>query len=94
MDRERKSEFSFKICEHIGTIATNGSGWTKELNLVSWNGADPKYDIRDWDRDHTHMGRGLTFKKEEMKALVGLALDYGIGPESEGIADEGMLTAE
>jgi len=39
----------FEIVKHIGVINRNDRGWTKELNIVSWNDQPPKYDIRDWD---------------------------------------------
>ena len=39
------------------------------MNLVSWNGYDPKYDIRDWSPDHTRMTKGLTFTAEELGEL-------------------------
>jgi len=35
-----------KITEEIAVLSVSGSGYTKEVNLVSWNGAEPKYDIR------------------------------------------------
>ena len=35
-------------------------GWTKELNRISWNGGEPKYDIRDWAPEHEKMGKGVT----------------------------------
>ncbi len=63
-------EISFDIVEHIGVLSTFGTGWTKELNLVSWNGGIPKYDIRDWDPTHTHMSRGITLQEDEMRAVL------------------------
>lgn len=59
----------FEIVKHIGTIATNSKGWTKEVNLVSWNGREAKYDIREWSPDHSHMGKGITFTDEEFAIL-------------------------
>lgn len=64
--------FGFEIVEHIGVIAEYGTGWKKELNIISWNGDEPKYDIRDWDVNHEHMTRGITFKPEEMLTIVNL----------------------
>lgn len=61
---------SFEIKEHIALLGTNSRGWTKELNLVSWNDRDPKYDIREWDENHEKMGKGVTLSKEEFKELV------------------------
>ena len=42
------TEIKYEITSHLATMSTSAKGWTKELNLVSWNGAAPKYDIRDW----------------------------------------------
>ncbi|WP_080145379.1 YdbC family protein [Marinilactibacillus piezotolerans] len=59
----------FEIMEHIGDLSEGKSGWKKELNIVSWNGNDPKFDIRDWSPDHSKMGKGLTFSADDLKAL-------------------------
>ena len=66
------AEIEFKIVEHLGVLSTSVKGWSKELNLVSWNGKDPKYDIREWSPDHEKMGKGGTFTKEELAALGAL----------------------
>lgn len=42
----------FEIVENIAVLAESPSGWTKEVNLISWNDREPKYDIRDWSPDH------------------------------------------
>lgn len=63
------AEFSFEIVNHYGKLSTSGSGWSKELTEVSWNGRPAKYDIREWDPDYQRMGKGLTFTAEELKAL-------------------------
>lgn len=67
-----KAEISFEIVEHIGVLSTGTKGWTKELNLVSWNGREPKYDIREWSPEHDKMGKGLTFSKDELEELKGI----------------------
>ena len=55
--------------EHIGTLSESVKGWTKELNKISWNGGEPKYDIRDWAPEHEKMGKGVTLSEEEMTKL-------------------------
>jgi hypothetical protein len=50
-------------------LSRSASGWEKELNLVSWNERDPKYDLRDWSPDGEKMGKGVTLSKEELQAL-------------------------
>ncbi|MBM9832765.1 hypothetical protein IAG15_16590, partial [Enterococcus faecalis] len=51
------AEFSFEIVEKFFVLSENEKGWTKELNRVSFNGAEPKYDIRSWSPDHSKMGK-------------------------------------
>ena len=63
------SDISFEIIEEIGVLSENAKGWKKELNLISWNGGAPKYDIRDWDPNHEKMGKGITLSEEEAKQL-------------------------
>lgn len=67
-----KTEISFEIVETIGVLSTGSKGWTKELNLVSWNGREPKYDLREWSPEHEKMGKGVTLSKEELDALKGV----------------------
>lgn len=63
------NQINYEIKEHIGIISENKNGWTKELNLVSWNDNDPKYDIREWDPKHEKMSRGITLTEEEAYEL-------------------------
>ena len=62
-------DIDYEIVMQIGVVSQSGSGWTKELNLISWNGRAPKYDIRDWSPGHQKMGRGVTLSREELRAL-------------------------
>ena len=63
------AEFSYEIIKQLGIISESPKGWMRELNLVSWNGRDPKYDIRDWAPDHEKMGKGVSLSREELDAL-------------------------
>lgn len=63
------AEFHFEITEHIGVLSTNNKGWTKELNMVSWNGRPAKADLREWDENHEKMGKGITLSAEELDTL-------------------------
>lgn len=62
-------EFSYEIKKHIGVISEGSGGWTRELNLISWNGKEPKFDIRDWGPEHEKMGKGITLSAKDVKAL-------------------------
>lgn len=63
------AEIKFEIKETIGVIAESAKGWKKELNLISWNGKEAKYDLREWAPEHEKMGKGVTLSSEELKAL-------------------------
>ena len=76
-NRNNNNEITFEIMEHIGVldlIDNREEKWTKEVNLVAWNGGKPKIDIRDWNASHERMGRGITLTEEQSikltKALV------------------------
>lgn len=72
------AELKFEITEEIGILSQNAKGWTKEINMVSWNDREPKYDIRDWSPDHTKMSKGITLTSEEMQELIDLLKDTEI----------------
>jgi hypothetical protein len=63
------SDIKFEIIKKIGVISKSSKGWTKELNLVSWNGHEPKYDLREWSPDGQTMGKGVTLTLQELLAL-------------------------
>ena len=66
------ADIKFEITQHIGVLSEGAKGWRKELNLVSWNGREPKYDIREWAPEHEKMGKGVTLSQEEVKTLCEL----------------------
>ena len=63
------AEFTYEIVKEIGILSEKDNGWRKELNLISWNGRDPKYDIRDWGPNHFRMGKGAALTEEEAMKL-------------------------
>jgi len=63
------AELKFEITEKIGVVSENAKGWTKELNMVSWNEREPKYDLREWAPDHAKMGKGVTLTADELAEL-------------------------
>ena len=65
-------DFSYQIVKHIDVISEGSGGWAKELNLISWNGKDAKYDIRDWSPDHENMSKGITLAEKDIKSLKAL----------------------
>lgn len=63
------AEFKYEITQELGVLSESKGGWTRELNLVSWNGAKPKFDIRDWAPDHEKMGKGISLSADEISNL-------------------------
>ena len=66
------ADIKFEIIKKIGVLYTSSKGWAKQLNLISWNDREPKYDIREWAPDGQTMGKGVTLSKDEMAALLDL----------------------
>ena len=64
------AELKYDITKGCGVLSTSARGWTKELNLVSWNDRAPKYDIREWSPEHDKMSKGITLSEEEMQLII------------------------
>ena len=63
------ADIKFEIKETVGVIAESAKGWKKELNLISWNGKEAKYDLREWSPNHEKMGKGVTLTRDDLKSL-------------------------
>lgn len=84
-----KNTFSFEIKKTCDVISESSKGWLKELNLVSWNGRKPKYDLRDWSPDHEKLGKGITLSADELRQLASV-----INSELQRIDSEGPEAAD
>jgi hypothetical protein len=78
-----QNDFKFEIINELGVVSEGNKGWRKELNRISWNGKEPKYDIRDWAPDHEKMGKGVTLTEQELRKLKEL-IDAEIAFLEEG----------
>ncbi len=70
-------DVSKEILETIAVLSRKGK-WTTELNIVSWGGREPKYDIRSWNEDHTKCSKGISLVPGKVQALL-LALKERFG---------------
>ena len=62
----------FEIKETVGVIAESTKGWKKQLNLISQNGNEAKYDLIELSPDHEKMGKSVNLSSYELKALKDL----------------------
>ena len=69
--QDNSNEFKCKIVKKIGIISVNTQGWTKEVNLVSYNGKKAVVDIRTWSPSKK-MSRGITIDKKNLSRLIEL----------------------
>lgn len=67
---EQKQEIKCEILQRLCILEERNAGWKLEFNIVSWNGNEPKYDIRPWNEDHSKCGKGLALTEDNLKALV------------------------
>lgn len=81
------AELKYEITKTLGVLSENAKGWTKEINMVSWNEREPKYDLREWNPDHTRMGKGITLTEEEVETLRAILN----GEEIEDDIDENAI---
>lgn len=65
----KNGDFKYEVINELGVVSEGSKGWKKEFNRVSWNGGEPKYDIRDWDETHEKMGKGITISEQELRKL-------------------------
>ena len=64
------ADFNYEVTGELGVVSENAKGWQTKLNMVSWNGGEPKYDIRSWSPAGDRMGKGISLTEEEMEQLV------------------------
>ena len=68
-------EYTYEIVQHIGTVSERidkydrATKWLLELNIVSFNGKLPLYDLREWSQDHTVMRNGVRFNNFQIGKL-------------------------
>ena len=63
-------EIQYEIVKEIAVLSASDSGYTKEINLISWNGREPKYDIRSFSPNREKSGKGITLNADEAAALL------------------------
>ena len=72
------ADIKYEIIRHVGVLSEGAKGWTKEINLISWNDREPKFDVREWAPEHEKMGKGITLSGEELIKLKKLLNDMDL----------------
>ena len=63
-------DIQYEIVKEIAVLSTGESGYTKEINLISWNGKEPKYDVRSFSPNREKCGKGVTLTEAEAEKLL------------------------
>ena len=63
-------DIQYEIVKEIAVLSTGESGYTKEIKLISWNGKEPKYDIRSFSPNREKCGKGVTLTETEVGKLL------------------------
>ncbi|MBQ3369978.1 MAG: hypothetical protein IJG48_03045 [Mogibacterium sp.] len=93
--QRRDDQVRFNLLEHIGVLSRKDSGWTREVNIVSWNGAPAKLDIREWNPEHERMSKGVTLFEEEAETLTRLLMSkFGMRMNGAGYTPREYATRE
>lgn len=74
MEERKKTspEIKYEIINELGPIPADKGSMRLELNRISWNGNEPKYDLRRWNPNRDKMGKGVTMSEKELIALYEL----------------------
>ncbi len=89
-----REEINFELIEKSGTLRTSATGWSRELNVIRWNGGNPKFDLRDWSEDHSKCSKGVTLTNPEMRRIVEWLTKRGLDKLSTGSDRPASQTAE
>lgn len=68
------ADVKFEIVEELAKLAETSGGYTLAVNLVSWNDAEPKVDIRRWD-PNGNPKKGIALSKEQAVMMAETILE-------------------
>lgn len=69
MAKEQRRAIQCTLQHHLGKLRESEKGWCREVNVISWEGAASRLDIRDWSRNKERSSKGLTFTRAEVEQL-------------------------
>lgn len=92
--RGYQEEINYNIVEKLGVVSRYRTGWQRELNIVEWNGGDPKFDLRDWDPSHEKMSKGITLARSEARKLAEILAEYVDSDKADAVPETTARMAE
>lgn len=69
MVREPRKSIQCTLKHHLGKLRESEKGWSREVNIISWEGAQSRLDIRDWSKSKDRSSKGITFTRAEVERL-------------------------
>lgn len=70
LEDKKMRDIQYELVKEIAVLSRSGGGYTKEINLIAWNGDAPKIDIRSFSPNREKCGKGLTLTADEAAALL------------------------
>ena len=66
------TKITVTIEDELGDLSVAANGWKKQLTYTSWNGRDPKFDLRSWSVDHkSYFRNGKNFCRLAERIFIG-----------------------
>lgn len=68
----KADDIKYEVLEECGELTARPKGEAVKLRYLSWNGRDPKYDLRVWSTDddgNEKCGKGIGLTGEELEEL-------------------------
>jgi hypothetical protein len=54
------AEIKYQITKELGVLSESAKGWTKEINMVSWNDREPKFEVFNREQHGCHAEKQCT----------------------------------
>ena len=73
--KAKTDDFKYEVIEECGSLPARSNGDVVKIRYISWNGRDPKYDIRVWSTDddgNERCGKGVGVSGEELEGIYNL----------------------
>ena len=73
--KAKTDDFKYEVIEECGSLPARSNGDVVKIRYISWNGRDPKYDIRVWSTDddgNERCGKGVGLSGEELEGIYDL----------------------